>query len=79
MSAVRFLAEATDLILLHSVQTGSGAHPASYLTDTGASVPESDRGEMLTIHLHLVQRLRMMELYLHSPIFLPGVVINYMI
>jgi hypothetical protein len=29
-----------DFSLLHSVQTGSGAHPASYLMGTGDSFPE---------------------------------------
>jgi hypothetical protein len=28
-----------DLYLLHSPQTGSGAHPASYQMDTGGSFP----------------------------------------
>jgi hypothetical protein len=33
-------------------------------------------GVKLTTHLHLVPRSRMVELYLHSPIRLHGVVIN---
>jgi hypothetical protein len=41
MSAVQFLAEATDFSLLHSVQTGSGDHPSSYPKGTGASVPRN--------------------------------------
>jgi hypothetical protein len=56
---VRFLA-VQDLYLLHSVQTGSGAHPASYSVGNG--------GVNRTTHLHLVPRVRMLELYLHSPI-----------
>jgi hypothetical protein len=34
---VQFLARARDFSLLHSVQTGSGAHPASYQMDSRAS------------------------------------------
>jgi hypothetical protein len=33
-------------------------------------------GMKLTTHLHLVPRSRMVELYLHSPICLHGVVLN---
>jgi hypothetical protein len=36
----------------------------------------SDQGVKLLIHLHLVPRSRMVELYLHSPIRLHGVVLN---
>jgi hypothetical protein len=36
-AGVRFPAEARNFSLLHSVQTGSGAHPASCLTDTWVS------------------------------------------
>jgi hypothetical protein len=32
-----------------------------------------------TTHLHLVPRLRMVELYLHSPIRIHGTVLNYII
>jgi hypothetical protein len=46
--------------LHHRVQTGSGAHPASYPTGTGGSFPGvKRRGVKLTTHLHLVPRLRM--------------------
>jgi hypothetical protein len=48
-----------DFSPLHSVQTGSGAHPASCLMGS--------RGMKLTAHLHLVPKSRMVELYLHSP------------
>jgi hypothetical protein len=51
-----------DFSLPHSVQTGSGAHPISY------PMGEAD--------LHLVPRSRMVELYLHSPICLHGIVLN---
>jgi hypothetical protein len=33
----------------------------------------------LTTHLHPLPRSRMMELYLHSPLCLHGVVLNYVI
>jgi hypothetical protein len=37
--AVRFPAVARDVSLLHSVQTRSGAHPASYQMSNGGSFP----------------------------------------
>jgi hypothetical protein len=42
------------------VQTGSGAHPASYTMGTGGSFPgvKRGRGVMLTTHSLLVPRLR---------------------
>jgi hypothetical protein len=39
MARVRFLAGVKDLSLFHSVQTGSGAHPASYPMGTGVFSP----------------------------------------
>jgi hypothetical protein len=45
----------------HSVQTGCGANPASYPMGTGGRFPG-------TTHPHLVPRIRMIKLYLHSPI-----------
>jgi hypothetical protein len=36
-AGVRFPARARDFPLLHSVQTGSGAHPSSYPIDAGGS------------------------------------------
>jgi hypothetical protein len=38
---------------------------------------KSGRGVKLSTH-HLVLRLRMMELYLDSPIYFYGVVLNYL-
>jgi hypothetical protein len=49
-------------IFLQNFQTGSGAHLASYSVGTGSSFP--GRAMRLTIHLHLMLRLRMVELYL---------------
>jgi hypothetical protein len=39
MAGVKFLAGESDVSLLHSVQTSSGAHPAYYSTGTGGSLP----------------------------------------
>jgi hypothetical protein len=56
---------------LRSVQTGSGTHPASYPMDTECSFPWVKRLYMkLTTHLHLVPKSRMVELYVHSNIYL---------
>jgi hypothetical protein len=53
-----------DFSLLHSVQNGSQAHPASYQMGTGDFSPggQSSRGVKLTTHLHLVPMPRMVEL-----------------
>jgi hypothetical protein len=45
----------------HSVQTGSGAHPASSPMGTGGYF----RGVKLTAHLNPMPRSRKVELYLH--------------
>jgi hypothetical protein len=60
--------------LLHSVHTGSGAHPHNRHRGL-FSWEEIGLGVKLIIHLQL-QRSRMVELYLHSPIRLHGVVFN---
>jgi hypothetical protein len=36
----------------------------------------TSRSMKLTIHLHLLPRLRMVELYLHSPIRFHGMMLN---
>jgi hypothetical protein len=53
---------------VHSVQIGTGVHPASYPMGTGGSFPlgYSGGGVKLTIH-HLVPRSCVVELHLHSP------------
>jgi hypothetical protein len=55
-----------------------GAQPTSYKMGTGGSFPggRSVRCMEATIHLHLMPRLRTVELHLHSPISLHGVVLN---
>jgi hypothetical protein len=50
---------------LHVVQTGPGAQPASYSFGTGGSFPVGKAaGAKLTIHLQLVQRSKIVWLYL---------------
>jgi hypothetical protein len=39
IAAIRFLARERDFSILHNVQIGSGAHPASYPMVTGGSFP----------------------------------------
>jgi hypothetical protein len=51
---VRFPARQRDFSLLFSVQTGSGAHPASYSMGTGGSFPGGNVA--VASHLHLVPR-----------------------
>jgi hypothetical protein len=57
-----------DVYLGHSVETGSGAHQASYPMDTGGDFPRrySGRGVKLITHLHLAPRSRFVELYLQG-------------
>jgi hypothetical protein len=59
-----------SLSLYHRVQTGSGAHPASYPMVIR-------RGVKLTTHLHLVPRLRIRGTIPPFPIRLHGVVLSY--
>jgi hypothetical protein len=76
---IRFSAEVRDLSLLHSVQTGSRARSAYSPICSGDFVPGGEGGSgqdmNLTTH-HLVQRPRMVDLYLHSPTSLHGIVLN---
>jgi hypothetical protein len=63
--------------VLHSIHTGSGPHPASYLIGAwhyfaGVKWPERETDQ----HLHLVPRSRMVELYLHSPAYVNSLVLN---
>jgi hypothetical protein len=64
--------------LLHSVQTGCGAHRPSYPLSTGGSFPRgrAARDMKLTTHLQLTPRSGMVEPYLHSLIDLHGVGLN---
>jgi hypothetical protein len=67
-SEVRFPAGERNVSLLHSIQSGSGAHTSSCPLGTRIFPQgESGRSVKLTIHLHLKSRpKRMVELYLHS-------------
>ena len=57
---VRIPVRETDIFLLESAQTGSGAYPASYSLDIGVlALGYSGRSLMLISHLFLVPRLRM--------------------
>jgi hypothetical protein len=42
---IRFPAGARDFSLFHSIQTGFGAHPASYPIGTGGSFPKGKTAE----------------------------------
>jgi hypothetical protein len=74
---VWFMSGAGDISLLHSAQTGSGVHSASYPVGTGGCFPWgwSGRDVKPTTHVHLVPRLKM-ENSLHSCIRLHGLVLN---
>jgi hypothetical protein len=63
--------------LFDSVQTGSGAHTASYTMGTWDSFLEGkgEGGVELTTYLHLARKLSMAELYIYSPIRLQGVLL----
>jgi hypothetical protein len=67
---VRFPTGSKDFSLLHRVQTGSGAHPASYVMGTGGSFPDDKEAVAWSWPLacHLVPRSRMVEL-LHLILF----------
>jgi hypothetical protein len=78
-TGVRFPSGARYFSLLHSFQAGSGAHPPGLLSSGYKGLfhdGKSGRGVKLTTQLHLEPRIRMMELYLHSPIRLNGVMLT---
>jgi hypothetical protein len=52
--------------LLHSIQTGFGAHPASYPMGTGGCFSGVKRPRREADHSPLVPKSRMVGLYLHS-------------
>jgi hypothetical protein len=70
IAGVRFPIGESSFFLLHSVQTGSEAHPASYPMGSEGSFPGVLK---LSTHIHLEPWSRMAELYLHFPIRLHGV------
>jgi hypothetical protein len=79
-STARALLPAGARDLLHSIQTGSVAHPDSFPVGTRGSFPESKAagwGMKLTTQLHLVTRSRMVELHLYFPTPLHVTVLSY--
>jgi hypothetical protein len=77
MAGVQFLAGARDFSLLHSVQTGSGNHPTSYPMGAGTpSLGVKRPGCEADHYLLPMLRLKMVELYRHSSIYLHGIVLN---
>jgi hypothetical protein len=77
-SRVRFPAGAGNFSLHHRLQNGSGAHPASYLTGTRGSFPGVKRSGHEADHSPLSRDEveEYVELYIHSPIRLLGVVLS---
>jgi hypothetical protein len=47
---IQFLAGARDFPLLHSTQTGCGAHPTSYPVGTGVSFPRDKEAGVWSWH-----------------------------
>jgi hypothetical protein len=62
----------TDFSYLHSVQTGPGAHPASFWMDTGIKQPGHEAGHLP----HLVPKLRMRGAIPPLPVRLYGMVLT---
>jgi hypothetical protein len=69
MIGIRFPAEARNFSLPHHVQTGSGAHSASYPMGTGGSFAGVKRPVREADHLppYSAEVKECVELYLHSP------------
>jgi hypothetical protein len=65
------------IVLFFTLQTGSEVQPAYSSMDTGV-FPQgySGRCVKLITHAHVMQRPRMVELYLRSPTRVDGVVLN---
>jgi hypothetical protein len=72
------LVEKRDTSLLHNIPANTGSHPAFSIMGTrGYFLLElSEQGVKLTTHLHPEPRSRIVELYLHSPMYLLGAVLN---
>jgi hypothetical protein len=64
-----------DFSLLHSVETGSGAHPASYPMSNGV-LPPGVKRRGYEADLHPVPRSGIVELYLYSTICILGIELN---
>jgi hypothetical protein len=77
-SRVRFPEGAGNFSLHHRVQNSSGVHPASYPMGTRGSFPGVKRTgrEANNSHPSSAEFKKCVELYLHSPIRLHGVVLS---
>jgi hypothetical protein len=78
MARVQFPAGKRNFFsLVHSIQTSSVAHPASYPMGL-EFFPWGKSGLVvkLTTYLHLVPKSRIVELHLHNGIYLHGIVLN---
>jgi hypothetical protein len=75
---VQFLAEAREFSLLHSIKSGSGAHPGSCPMDNCGSFPRCKvtRIMKLTTHLHLVPGIRILAAVPPLLIHIYGVVLK---
>jgi hypothetical protein len=77
---VQFLPGARDFSLLCSIRTDSGAHPAPYPVGTGALLTVVQWQACDADHsLPSSAEVKMVELYLHSPICVHDIVLNYII
>jgi hypothetical protein len=76
--SVWFMAGTRDFSLLHSIQTKSGAHTSLYPVGTGGCFPRGKASGtwIWPLTSHLVLKLRMTELYLHSPTCSHSMVLN---
>jgi hypothetical protein len=74
----QFLAEERDLSFFAASRSALGATPAPLHWGLGApyACVKAAGARKLTTHLHLVSRLRMVELYLNSDICLDEVALN---
>jgi hypothetical protein len=64
--------------ILHIVQTGSGVHPTSYKMGTGGTFPGVKRQGREADHSppNSCRGQENVDLYIHSPIRLDGVMLN---
>jgi hypothetical protein len=77
-SSLRFPAEAGSFCLRHSAQNGSGAYPAYYPMEIRGSLPGVERLGLAADQSppSSAEVKECVELYLHSPIRLPSVVLS---
>jgi hypothetical protein len=67
-----------EFSLLHVLQTGYGAHPASYPMGTGGSFPRGKAVGAWNWPLTSSWGQENVDLCIHSPIHLHGIVLNYL-